>query len=75
MSYSDVSEDGSSGIAPLLEHTKADVSTASLWASGTVLPFNMPDMNDAVKESPAPTVSSTFTAGVGRKYISPGIKT
>lgn len=53
------------GIAPFLVHTNADVRTASEWASATLFPLSMADMNAAVKLSPAPTVSATSTLGVG----------
>ena len=66
---------GSSGIAPLCVQTYADTSTASLCASGTGFPLRMAEVKVAVKESPAPTVSATFTFGVSWKETTPGVKT
>ena len=52
-------ETGRIGMAPAWVQTYADVSTALVWAVFTSLPFSMLEMKAAVKESPAPTVSST----------------
>ena len=60
-----VSSAGRMGIAPFFVHTKAEVWTASVWASATLFPFRMAAINAAVKLSPAPTVSATSTFGVG----------
>ena len=62
-------------MAPFLVHTKAEVSTATLWASATLLPRRSDAMKAAVKLSPAPTVSATSTEGVGWKDTRPGVKT
>ena len=66
---------GRTGIAPFWVQTKADTSTAFLWASSTLLPRMMDEMKAAVKESPAPTVSATSTEGVGWNDTLPGVKT
>ena len=56
---------GNFGMAPGWVQTKALTSTASLWASFTGIPARMAAANDPVKLSPAPTVSTTSTMGVG----------
>ena len=70
-----VSSRGSVGIAPFCVHTNADVLTARLCASATLLPLSMLATNAAVKESPAPTVSATSTFGVGWNDTFPGVNT
>ena len=62
---------GSVGMAPFWVHTKADTSTAFLWASWTGLPLMMLAQNEPVNESPAPTVSATSTFGVSWNEVSP----
>ena len=62
-------------MAPDWVQTYAEVWTARLCASFMEQPFRIDDTNAAVNESPAPTVSSTFTAGVGRNEMLPGVKT
>lgn len=68
-------EAGRRGIAPACVQTNADVSTARLWAFFTLLPLRMFARKAAVNESPAPTVSSTSTTGVGWNETLPGVKT
>lgn len=68
-------EAGRIGMAPAWVQTYADVSTALVWAVFTSLPFSMLEMKAAVKESPAPTVSSTSTTGVGWNETFPGVNT
>ncbi len=62
---------GSFGMAPAHEHTYADVSTASLWASLSGIPLSIPATNAPVNESPAPTVSNIIDKDrwVGLKSI------
>ena len=56
---------GNFGMAPGCVQTKALTSTASLWASLMGIPARMAEAKEPVKLSPAPTVSSTSTFGVG----------
>ena len=70
-----VRSEGSTGIAPFLVQTNADVRTAIECASGTDFPLRMLAINAAVNESPAPTVSATSTFGVGWKETFPGVNT
>ena len=49
--------------------------TAVLWASGTDFPLRMLPTKEPVNESPAPTVSATFTFGVSWNETWPGVKT
>ena len=63
------------GMAPGRVHTKAEVRTAQECASATERPFRIPEMNAAVNESPAPTVSATSTLGVGWNDTFPGVNT
>lgn len=65
---------GRTGIAPFCVQTKAETSTAFLWAAGTGKPLKMLAVKAAVKESPAPTVSATFTCGVGKNDFASGVK-
>ena len=51
-------------MAPFCVQTNAETSTALRCASATGIPFRMHEVKAAVKESPAPTVSATFTFGV-----------
>ena len=62
-------------MAPFWVHTNAEASTASSCASRTVFPFKIEATKVAVKESPAPTVSATFTFGVSTNDTLPGVKT
>lgn len=66
---------GRVGIAPACVQTNADVSTARLCAFLTLFPLRMLEMKAAVNESPAPTVSSTSTTGVGWNDTLPGVNT
>ncbi len=61
-----------SGQAPVLVQTKAEISTACLWASFKVLPAKIPATKAPEKASPAPTVSATVTLGVSMREISLG---
>lgn len=70
-----VSSGGRIGIAPSLVQTNADVRTAMEWASATLFPLRIEEMNAAVKLSPAPTVSATSTFGVGWNDTLPGVNT
>lgn len=61
-----------SGMAPGWVQTKALTSTASLWASATLLPSRIEAQNEPVNESPAPTVSVTSTTGSSGTRRVPG---
>ena len=54
-----------SGMAPGWVQTKALTSTASLWASATLLPSRIEAQNEPVNESPAPTVSCSGLRAIG----------
>lgn len=73
--YSDKISSGSIGIAPFWVQTNAEVRTAHVCASCTLLPCSIDETNAAVNESPAPTVSATSTFGVGWNDTCPGVNT